>query len=64
MSDFSRTCACESCGREYVVSGTSANPGNETQVAVDFDCSCGGRIPAFVPGSANREGVRVLPRGQ
>jgi hypothetical protein len=62
MADFTRACACGSCGREYVVSGTSANPANETQVAMDFNCLCGGVIPAYVPGSANRDGVRIAPR--
>jgi hypothetical protein len=64
MSDFSRPCACESCGTKYVVSGTSANPSNETQVAMDFHCRCGGVIPAFVPGSANRDAVRLEPDAQ
>ena len=63
MADFSRPCKCERCGLEFVVSGTSANPANETQVAVDFTCDCGGVIPAFLPGSVNRDRVRIEPKG-
>lgn len=64
MIDFERPCVCASCGREYVVSGTSANPTNETQVDVDFPCSCGGSASALIPGSANPERVRMLPKTQ
>jgi DNA-directed RNA polymerase subunit RPC12/RpoP len=62
MPGFERPCACNRCGREYVVSGTAANPGNETQVLADFACDCGGRVEAMIPGSVNRDGVRMLPR--
>ena len=62
MPGFERPCTCDRCGREYVVSGTAANPGNETQVLADFGCDCGGRVEAMIPGSVNREAVRVLPR--
>jgi hypothetical protein len=64
MTSFSRPCTCESCGREYLVSGTSANPTNETQVAVDFTCACGGVVPAFLPGSVNRDLVRIEPKAK
>jgi len=53
---------CDRCGREYVVSGTAANPGNETQVIADFACDCGGRVEAMIPGSVNRDGVTFQPR--
>lgn len=62
MIDFERTCVCDRCGREFMVSGTSANPTNETQVDVPFPCPCGGSASALIPGSANRERVRILPR--
>lgn len=62
MTAFERPCACDRCGRDYVVSGTAANPGNETQVLADFACDCGGRVEAMLPGSVNREAVRILPR--
>lgn len=62
MPGFERSCTCDRCGREYVVSGTAANPGNETQVLTDFACDCGGRVEAMLPGSVNRDAVRFLPR--
>jgi hypothetical protein len=62
MPGFERPCACDRCGREYVVSGTAANPGNETQVMTDFKCDCGGRVEAMIPGSVNRDGVRLRSR--
>jgi len=63
MTEFSRTCRCEACGRDYVVKGTAANPGNETQVAVEFACACGRNVSTFLPGSVNRDLVRVEPAG-
>ena len=61
MNDFSRLCECGHCGRNYVVSGTAANPSNETQSAMEFDCACGAPVEAFLPGSANREHVKIEP---
>jgi hypothetical protein len=45
-----------------VVSGTAANPGNETQVIADFACGCGGRVEAMIPGSVNPDLVAIQPR--
>jgi hypothetical protein len=64
MADFERECVCSRCGLEYVVSGTAANPGNETQVDVGFPCSCGGTAYAMIPGSVNRDLVRIEPRSE
>jgi DNA-directed RNA polymerase subunit RPC12/RpoP len=58
MADFERTGWCDRCGREYVVTGSSANPSNETQSNSTFRCECGGRVSAMLPGSANPERVR------
>jgi hypothetical protein len=63
MSAFERVGECERCGREFVLTGTSANPGNETQLNVAFTCECGGTLKAMLPGSANRELVRIEPKG-
>jgi hypothetical protein len=59
--DFVRTTACETCRREYELRGRSLNPENETQTVVEFRCSCGERVSAFLPGSVNRELVTVQP---
>ena len=64
MPDFERICVCSRCGREYLVSGTAANPGNETQVDVGFPCACGGTASAMIPGSVNRDLVRFEPRSE
>jgi hypothetical protein len=61
MADFVRECECPYCGRKYVVTGVAANPGNETQFAMEFPCACGSRAVAHVPGSVNRERLRVEP---
>jgi hypothetical protein len=62
MTPFVREGACEDCGREYVVSGVSLNPGAETEGPIEFRCGCGGRLTAFVPGSVNREKLVVVPK--
>jgi hypothetical protein len=62
MSTFERIGQCDHCGRQYVVRGTSANPGNETQLNVAFTCECGGTLKAMLPGSANRDQVRIEPK--
>jgi hypothetical protein len=62
MSDFERVGECDRCGREFRVTGTSANPGNETQLNVAFTCECGGTLKAMLPGSANRDLVRIEPK--
>jgi hypothetical protein len=62
MATFERTGTCDTCSAEYVVSGTAANPGNETQVLTGFACACGGQVEAMLPGSVNRDLVRLVPR--
>jgi hypothetical protein len=62
MTSFERTGTCDTCSAEYVVSGTAANPGNETQVLTGFACACGGRVEAMLPGSVNRDRVQLVPR--
>jgi hypothetical protein len=62
MAAFERAGVCDLCGREYVVTGTAANPGNETQSNVSFTCECGGTLKTMLPGSANRELVRIEPK--
>jgi len=62
MTLFERAGVCDRCGREYVLKGSSANPGNETQLNVSFACECGGTLKAMLPGSANREKVSIEPR--
>jgi len=59
MADFTREQECSSCGRCYIVFGAAANPANETQFAMEFSCACGGTILVFLPGSVNRERLRV-----
>jgi hypothetical protein len=51
------------CGRHYVVSGAALNPANETQSSLEFKCVCGATVEAFLPGSANRELVKIAPAG-
>jgi hypothetical protein len=62
MTPFVREGVCEDCGREYVVSGVSLNPGAETEGPIGFRCACGGSISAFVPGSVNRAKLVVVPK--
>jgi hypothetical protein len=62
MTPFVREGVCEGCGREYVVSGVSLNPGAETEGPIGFRCGCGGSISAFVPGSVNRAKLVVVPK--
>ena len=62
MTVFERVGLCDLCGREFVVKGTSANPGNETQLNVAFTCECGGTLKTMLPGSANRDLVRIEPK--
>jgi hypothetical protein len=62
MTAFERLGACDRCGKEFVLTGNAANPGNETQANVSFTCECGGNLRALLPGSANRELVRIEPR--
>jgi hypothetical protein len=64
MGSFVRTGHCESCGLEYVVTGTGANPDNETQQAVALQCRCGGPIRVHLPGSADRSQLRIEPHGE
>jgi hypothetical protein len=64
VADFQRDGRCEKCGHGYVLRGSSANPGNETQVDVSLPCACGGTITAMVPGSANRDRLRVESAGR
>jgi hypothetical protein len=62
MGNFERNGNCLSCNREYAVSGTAANPGNETEAAIRLRCECGGELAVFLPGSVNRDSVVVEPR--
>ena len=62
MPSFSREGACDRCGREYVVSGASINPGSETEAPKRFRCECGGSMETFIPGSVNLERVLVAPK--
>jgi hypothetical protein len=64
VTPFARESACEACGREYVVKGSSLSPGTETESPASFRCGCGGRISAFVPGSVNRERLVVSPKDE
>ena len=63
MSSFERTTSCSRCGRQFVIIGTAANPGNETQMNVAFTCACGGALSTMLPGSANPDQVRIEPKG-
>lgn len=62
MPDFERPATCEHCGRKWLIVGRSLNPGNETQADLHFRCACGAIVSALLPGSANRELVRIEPR--
>jgi hypothetical protein len=62
VATFSREGACEKCGREYVITGASINPGAETEAPRRFRCECGGFVEAFIPGSVNLERVEVAPK--
>jgi hypothetical protein len=55
VTPFARDALCESCGREYTVSGVSVAPGTETEAPTRFRCECGGWLSAFIPGSVNKE---------
>jgi hypothetical protein len=59
MSAFSREAQCPDCGREYLVSGSTAATGSETEVLAQLRCSCGEWMWAFVPGSAPQEQLIV-----
>jgi hypothetical protein len=62
VADFAREGACDRCGREYVITGSSLNPGTETEAPRRFRCTCGGLVEAFIPGSVNLERVQVAPK--
>jgi len=62
MTRFERSGRCLACGREFAVSGTSANPGNETEATVQLRCQCGGELAVFLPGSVNRDSIVVMAR--
>jgi hypothetical protein len=62
MTSFERIGRCLACGREFAVSGTAANPGNETEATVQLRCQCGGELAVFLPGSVNRESIVVMSR--
>jgi hypothetical protein len=64
MGAFVRTGHCDRCGLEYLVTGSGANPENETQQVVQLECRCGGTIRVHLPGSAERSQVRVEPRSE
>lgn len=61
MGEFVRVARCERCDREWRLVGASLNPSNETQVDHGFKCECGAVVWALVPGSTNRELVRIEP---
>ena len=63
MAEFSEICWCKTCGREYVISGNSLGPGDETRVDMTFPCACGALADGLVPASANQDEVRVTPKG-
>jgi hypothetical protein len=62
MAAFTREAACPQCGREYLISGVSVNPGAETEAPRRFRCQCGGWLEAFIPGSVNLERVKVAKK--
>jgi translation initiation factor IF-1 len=59
--EFVRECKCRRCGQMWAVRGAAANPSNETQFALEFPCDCGTVVVAHLPGSANRERLKVEP---
>ena len=63
MTPFARDALCESCGREYTVSGVSVAPGTETEAPTRFRCGCGGWLEAFIPGSVNKERLVLELKG-
>jgi hypothetical protein len=63
MAEFERPATCEHCGMVWAIVGFAANPSNETQSELNFLCDCGAIVTALLPGSANRELVRIEPRG-
>jgi hypothetical protein len=62
MPPFTREATCPSCGREYLISGASVNPGTETEAPRRFRCLCGDLLEAFIPGSVNPERVKVTAK--
>ena len=62
MKPFERDARCESCGREFKVTGVALHPGAETEGPTKIRCACGGWIAAFVPGSVNTEMLVVTPK--
>jgi hypothetical protein len=62
VSNFERQGACRACGKEYTISGAALAPGAETEAPARFFCECGGVVQAFLPGSVNRELVKVEPK--
>jgi hypothetical protein len=61
MDEFIRSAACPGCKREYELRGRSVNPNNETQTLMEFRCTCGEKVGTFLPGSVNRELVKIKP---
>jgi hypothetical protein len=64
VKPFERDGRCNSCGREFKITGVALNPGAETEGPTRLRCACGGTIAAFVPGSVNPEKLVVTPRGE
>ncbi len=64
MAAFTREAACPRCGRQYLITGVSVNPGTETEAPRQFRCECGGWLEAFIPGSVNLERVKVVARSE
>lgn len=64
MPPFTREGACPDCGREYLITGVSLNPGAETEAPARFRCDCGGWVSAFIPGSVNTERLVVTPKSE
>jgi DNA-directed RNA polymerase subunit RPC12/RpoP len=62
MVPFVREGSCQTCGRQYTVSGASINPGTETETPAGFRCPCGGWTSVFIPGSVNTEKLVVAPK--
>jgi hypothetical protein len=64
VAQFERTGTCRECGREYLVKGTAANPGAETEAPSLLPCACGGSLSTFLPGSTNRDRLELRPLPQ
>jgi hypothetical protein len=62
VANFERLGACRDCAKEYTISGAALAPGAETEAPARFFCECGGVVSAFLPGSVNRELVKVSPK--